>query len=66
MYRCAEWIKSADIQFYQHCIDCIKAAKIDYIWLIGFRGSGDHPFWESGDKGIVVGETLEMIKKEVI
>ena len=42
-------------QFYQHCIDCIKAAKIDYIWLIGFRGSGDHPFWEKGDKEIVVG-----------
>ena len=41
--------------FYQHCIDCIKAAKIDYIWLIGFRGSGDHPFWELGDNGIVVG-----------
>ena len=42
-------------EFYQHCIDCIKEAKIDYIWLIGFRGSGDHPFWEEGDKGIVVG-----------
>ena len=40
--------------FYQHCIDCIKAEKIEYIWLIGFRGSGDHAWWEVGDKGIKV------------
>ena len=37
--------------FWQYSIDCIMAADIEYIWLIGFRGSGDHAFWESGDEG---------------
>lgn len=38
-------------EFWQYSIDCVMAANIEYIWLIGFRGSGDHPFWESGDEG---------------
>lgn len=38
-------------EFWQYSIDCIMAANIEYIWLIGFRGSGDHAFWESGDEG---------------
>ena len=38
-------------EFWQYSIDCIMAANIDYIWLIGFRGSGDHAFWEGGDEG---------------
>ena len=40
--------------FYQHCIDSIKEEKMEYIWLIGFRGSGDHAWWEVGDKGIKI------------
>lgn len=41
-------------EFWQHCIDCVNKANLEYIWLIGFRGSGDHAWWESGDKGIKV------------
>ncbi len=37
--------------FWQYSIDCVIAADIEYIWLIGFRGSGDHAFWEKGDEG---------------
>lgn len=38
-------------EFWQYSIDCIMASDIEYIWLIGFRGSGDHAFWEKGDEG---------------
>lgn len=38
-------------EFWQYSIDCVIAADIEYIWLIGFRGSGDHAFWERGDEG---------------
>lgn len=38
-------------EFWQYSIDCVIAANIEYIWLIGFRGSGDHAFWEKGDEG---------------
>ncbi len=41
-------------KFWQHCIDCVIAANIEYIWLINFRGSGDHAWWEDGDGGIKV------------
>lgn len=45
-------------EFWQHCIDCVKKANIEYIWLIGLRGSGDHAWWEKGDKGIKVNGDL--------
>lgn len=43
--------KQSIYDFWQYSIDCVKAADIEYIWLIGFRGSGDHAFWERGDEG---------------
>ncbi len=43
--------KQSIYDFWQYSIDCVKAANIEYIWLIGFRGSGDHAFWERGDEG---------------
>lgn len=43
--------KESIYEFWQYSIDCVIAANIDYIWLIGFRGSGDHAFWEGGDEG---------------
>lgn len=46
-------------EFWQYSIDCVIAADIEYIWLIGFRGSGDHAFWERGDEGRYVLDSPE-------
>ena len=34
-------------EFWQYNIDCIVKNKIVMLWVIGFRGNGDHPFWNT-------------------
>lgn len=31
--------------FWRYNIECIVRNDIDMLWVVGFRGSGDHPFW---------------------
>lgn len=31
--------------FWRYNVECVIKNKIDMLWVIGFRGAGDHPFW---------------------
>ena len=33
------------VEFWRYNIEAVKKAGVDMIWVIGFRGAGDHPFW---------------------
>ncbi|MGV8093889.1 MAG: glycosyl hydrolase 115 family protein [Mangrovibacterium sp.] len=33
--------------YWRYNIETIKRAGLEVIWVIGFRGAGDHPFWET-------------------
>ncbi|GEP96596.1 glycosyl hydrolase 115 family protein [Chitinophaga cymbidii] len=32
-------------EFWRYNVECIVRNKIPMLWVIGFRGNGDHPFW---------------------
>lgn len=32
-------------EFWKYNVECIVRNKIPMLWVIGFRGNGDHPFW---------------------
>ncbi|MGN6625588.1 MAG: glycosyl hydrolase 115 family protein, partial [Tepidisphaeraceae bacterium] len=32
-------------EYWQYNVDCIVKNNIETLWVIGFRGAGDHPFW---------------------
>ncbi|MDT0642790.1 glycosyl hydrolase 115 family protein [Zunongwangia sp. F363] len=32
-------------EFWRYNVECIVRNDINMLWVVGFRGSGDHPFW---------------------
>ena len=53
-------------EFWQYNVDCVVRNHIDMLWVIGFRGQGDHPFWNTfkdapasmADRGAVIGRMM--------
>ena len=61
-------------EFWRYNVDCVVRNKIDMLWVIGFRGAGDHPFWATfkdaptsmKDRGEVIGRMMRTQRDLVI
>ena len=61
-------------EFWRYNVDCVVRNKIDMLWVIGFRGVGDHPFWNTfkdapasmKDRGDVIGRMMRAQRDLVI
>jgi hypothetical protein len=66
--------EKAVTEFWQYNVDCVVRHKIDMLWVIGFRGRGDHPFWNTfkdapasmQDRGEVIGHMMDVQRDLVI
>jgi len=61
-------------EFWRYNVESIVRNKIDMLWVLGFRGSGDHPFWytftdapeSATERGKVISDMLERQRQIVL
>ena len=61
-------------EFWRYNVDCVVKNKIDMLWVIGFRGRGDHPFWNTfkdapasmKDRGEVISRMMQTQRDIVV
>jgi len=61
-------------EFWKYNVESIVRNKIDMLWVLGFRGNGDHPFWYTfkdapesmQERGAVISKMLERQREIVL
>jgi hypothetical protein len=61
-------------EFWRYNIESVVKNKINMLWVLGFRGNGDHPFWytfkdapqSEKERGAVISDVLEKQRKIVM
>lgn len=61
-------------EFWRYNVECVRRNHIDMLWVLGFRGNGDHPFWYTfkdaprsmQERGAVITRMLERQRQIVL
>ncbi|WP_285008041.1 glycosyl hydrolase 115 family protein [Pedobacter faecalis] len=61
-------------EFWKYNVESIVKNKIDMLWVLGFRGSGDHPFWYTfkdapesmQERGAIISKMMERQREIVL